>query len=295
LYRCNQAAQAGWIGAHLPTRPQIFFIASPGGCATLSLARAIDQVSPQVKCFHGDELYGTTGGGKSGVSEIELIEKTWSIAKSEQRVVGSVHSIAGHWARQRCLALNGSAAAIFRHPIKRTLSILRHYDYTRTLIHDSTRGAGQTAIKCLKNIYRHENFQIRKQDTHKYTAQFNFLAVFIRGAVFDGFNWIHFKNNEKFKFEAFTTSNTNFFELVKAVLPEQFHDPDTLRAVWPLPRLHNRSTLIRDEDIVAVLNSDFDFTTLVQHMVFEKLEIEDIGSIADIYENMGYPLYGFMT
>jgi hypothetical protein len=264
--------------------PDIFYVASPGGAATLSLARMLSGISPGITCFHGNELYSAEGAGNKG-----LIEETYRIAKETNTVTGSVHSIFGPYGRRHCLDRGGKVAALFRHPMARALSILRHYDFKNTYIHcPENNFYAKLALQRIKNINVSLKGKYIIADSHNYIARVNFFAVVIRGGLYDALNWRSFSTLEKFRYEDYTQSKESLLSFVYSLLPKKVYREIQSDKIWPIPRLHYRSKLVGDAEVLEFINCEIDFVDLVRRHFIETVTVYKAAQLKEIYLEMGY-------
>ena len=166
------------MSSHVET----FYIASSGACATASLSELAGSISPEILCFHGNELHADQSNVRTPDGEQGIVLRQIDIAKQNQCPVGSVHSIWTGWARNFIHKRGGRTAVLFRDPLQKTFSLFR-LNFADAMsgkliprrYYNSEQG--ETIISILNHI--HPSLKSTEEDKVAFNLRYNFLSVLL--------------------------------------------------------------------------------------------------------------------
>lgn len=266
---------------------EIFFIASPGGCATKSLASLFNQVAPEIKCFHGNELPLAPELGRTSQGELNILERQLNYSIANNKITGSVHSVYTSSARKWCLDHGGKSAVLFRNPVKRAMSILRMEDKPNLIRNIDTKEGGD-ALSILIEVYKLNDYF--SGDEKIDGERFNFIILFLASIKYDRLNMKGFPKQEWFKFEDYTKNTGKLQSLFETVLPEHLRSSLGNLDMAKSQRYHYRSEKVSDDDIYSILNKDINFLgSLIQ--IVEILLMKINFNIRYIYDILEYDIF----
>ena len=105
------------------------------------------------------------------------------------------------------------------------------------------------------------------------------------GGLYDALNWRSFSAPEKFRYEDYTQSKESLLSFVYSLLPKKIYKEIQSDKIWPLPRLHYRSKLVGDAEVLEFINCEIDFVDLVRRHFIETSTVDLATSAASVDES----------
>lgn len=273
-----------------------FFIASSGGSATLSIARYFDGLSPRIRCYHGAELHDGEEHVRSPEGERGLARKQLAMSR-DGMTVGSVHAMHNAWARDAMVEGGGRTAVIFRHPVKRAISLFR----TPGLWEKS--GTGQVVLRRPITTAHGRTIQTlighivglqpdAGDDRSAFGAHYNFASLLVDIIAVDMRNVRGFPDTERFRFEDLTQEPDALGTLARTVLGNAF-EADIARSAG-LPHEHDREARVPTDQIVALLEAKVpNFISDLLHVLDPEIEKASKTRPSKVYRDLGYAFFEF--
>jgi hypothetical protein len=158
----------------------MFFIASIGGCATLSLANLLNSISPKIKCYHSYlGFYQPQKDFRSQNGEVDTIKAQIALSTDSNMIVVSIHAVYSGAARNFLVKKGGKCAVLFRNPILRSFSML-NVPNGPPMARDTDTLEGRRSLTIIQQIYgkyfdKNKVTEVFNTNNKIVTLQYNFI------------------------------------------------------------------------------------------------------------------------
>jgi len=275
----------------VPNRPEIFAIVTSGGAATHWLHKQFQFLSDEIQCFHGADEHLKQDASRSQEVEKKIIRRQFDLSVKERKVIGSIHTLWSHWAREACLSGGGRIAVVFRDPIDRALSL------TRVHLSNEKYGPGvvsrlrnspqaKSVLKVMDQVYESNN---KKQNNPTVlTTQFELTLRLLLVFSYDLSNLDRFSAEEQFRYEDYVRDDDELRKLMRHVLPQKFHDAVSRVSTDTISPQSTRSSNRPSLELVREVNDGQDFLGDAYRLISENLRHQFGWNLQQQYSRVGY-------